>query len=883
MFSIYKKFKSIVIDHEKNTSLQLYKNQSLTLLTYKELLDAVDNLSSHLFQLGVKPGFRVALIGVSSFQWIISFLAINSLQATVVAIDPLLEKDQLIKQIELADPWCVITTEDLYNQLLISLNRYSKIIINYCDYDFKTVWADKNLNYLDDGNSNIAAILFTSGTTGDFKGVELTDETLFFVVEAATNNLEFNNKDNVMCILPAHHVYGLIYTILSPLLVGATVTFPEKVQGPFILQAMQATKPTLLIGVPRIYELFIKKIMDEINHKPKLINYLFCALIAISDFTRSTFDFNFGKLVFRKIQKLFGGKIRYFTSGSAPLSLDSFRKLEAFGFTVIEGYGLTETASCVSVNTPNNRMPHTVGIAPKGVDIKLDRPDENQQGEICVRGPSIMKGYFRNTEATYAVLHAGWLHTGDLGKFSRKGHLIITGRIKEMIVLPSGKKVMANVIEEQYKNIKEINEIAVVGMPLADGGEKVCAAVKLVEEIPIGFNSNQYKELVRAKISARAKELPEWWSIHHIYFVNEIPKTNTLKVKRKKLVEQLIKQQNDFSEKLKFSIELSEDLKNINGTEKIVIDSIMQVMQVFQSQLSDNILISPTISFRTYLGLDSLSKFELLNLLENKLQIEIPIDRFSDIDTPFELIKLIEELIDKKINQPSLTKTLSSEIKVTLPNLKHKPSLLNHLLEFIYGKYFELEVHGKEHLPTEPFILCANHTSHLDGMSLALASGMKVSDFAVLAAKDYFFKNSLSKKLIRQVFNMIPFDRAGTPIAIEENAVYMDHCRRLNKNIILFPEGTRSITGQLQDFKLGAALFADRLKMKIVPAHIRGAYELLPKGRKIPKSGKIIVCFDKPCEISINENSNSELYKYKTYKDFTSFLHKKISNLSRSL
>ena len=278
-----------------------------------------------------------------------------------------------------------------------------------------------------------ALILYTSGTTGEPKGVMLSFKNLLSNIKAIEKVGVAGKEDRTLALLPFHHSYPLMVTMLVPLYLGATIVFLERLSSEELLKALKEHKITILVGVPRLYQLLHQRIMEGIRSNP-LGNLLF----AISPFLNPPLR----RLLFKRVHKAFGGRIKYLVSGGAKLPVDIALDLNRLGFTILEGYGLTETSPIVSFNPPQRPKLGSVGLPIEEVYVKI-----SEEGEVLVRGVNVMQGYYKKPEETKKAFKDGWFMTGDLGYLDQEGYLYITGRKKEILVLSGGKKVNPEELE----------------------------------------------------------------------------------------------------------------------------------------------------------------------------------------------------------------------------------------------------------------------------------------------------------------------------------------------------------------------------------------------------------------------------------------------------
>jgi len=262
---------------------------------------------------------------------------------------------------------------------------------------------------------DLLVILFTSGTTGTPKGVQLSNENVFGTVQALLKSIDVTHKDNILNILPLHHGYSSIVALFSPLWTGATVTFSESIKSTDLIASIRETGVTIFPGVPRLFELLYNEIENRVKRLPLTQKIVFESMFKISASTWKFTNIRLGKMFFGKIHEPFGKQFRFFTSGGAKLDPKVYSGFLSLGFKIAEGYGLTETSAVSTLTSPDIPNPGSAGKPIPGIEIKIDKPDEFGIGEICIHGPNIMRGYYKNESATKEIIKDGWLHTGDLG------------------------------------------------------------------------------------------------------------------------------------------------------------------------------------------------------------------------------------------------------------------------------------------------------------------------------------------------------------------------------------------------------------------------------------------------------------------------------------
>ncbi len=420
-------------------------------ISYERLGEMVGRLASALTELGVKKGDKIALISKPRAAWVTAFFAILRVGAVVVPLDPDLQKGEIQRILSEAevngavisglklDTLMAIKNEALPNMFIISMDRPPTEEALFLD---ALLLGRKPIPAVKVSSEDMAILMYTSGTTGNAKGAMLLHRNIAANALTALKIVNLSEQDNFLTIVPWYHIYGFTITLLTPLIAGATMTYAPVDRN--LALVMKKARPTIILGVPKLYHVLYARIMDSIN-KSSIERMIYRVSPTLM-----------GKLVKRK---LFGKRFRFFTSGGAPLNPEVAAGFRKMGIGIMEGYGLTETSPVLTMSRLFATAP---GMVPfPGVEVRIDNPDESGVGEIVARGPNIMKGYYKNPEATAAVIDPdGWFHTGDLGRMEGD-RIIISGRAKNVIVLETGKNVYPEEIEWELSTIPEIEEIMV--------------------------------------------------------------------------------------------------------------------------------------------------------------------------------------------------------------------------------------------------------------------------------------------------------------------------------------------------------------------------------------------------------------------------------------
>ncbi|SNZ15186.1 AMP-binding protein [Hydrogenobacter hydrogenophilus] len=775
-------------------------------ITYKEL---IDNINSFAYLLDTAVGERVAIISENRPEWVYAFYAIWQRGAVAVPIDFMSSPEEIQYILKETEPSAVCFSSTTEQNLLRALQNLS-IRPQLLNLDKLSLEVGKLQQFYAWNLNDNALILYTSGTTGEPKGVMLSFKNLLSNIKAIEKLGIATQRDTTLALLPFHHSYPLMTTMLLPLHIGATVVFIEKLSSEELIKAMKEHAVTILVGVPRLYQLIEKRIRERVEES-KLGEVLIKLSGALPKGIR--------KLIFWKVHKSFGGHLRFLVSGGAKLPLETALFLDKLGFTILEGYGLTETSPIVSFNPPWKIKLGSVGVPIEEVHVKIA-----QDGEVMVRGVNVMLGYFKKPEETQRAFKDGWLLTGDLGYMDQDGYLYITGRKKEIIVLSGGKKVnpeeIENLILTKSDLIKEVGVLEVDGSLHA----LIFPDFEKLRERGI-LNMKEYiKWNVIDKVN---RELAEWKRITGFKLIDrELPKTRLGKLRRF-LLPKLYASAEEIKEESKIDIP--------STPEWLALSEFIQRLSGKEPKPSDHIEID--------LGLDSLAKVELLSFIETTFGIRLEEEDLVQHSVLYDLLKLISE---KKERVQVAQVDWASILKDSPPyRLEHHPLIfrIGRLILYVFFKlYNRLEVKNLQNLPKPPFILAANHASYLDGFVLACALPERIAQETYFLGEEGYFKNPLTS-LFGRLAHVIT---VNLDKKLKESLQKTAWALRLGKVVVIFPEGARTRDGKLLPFKKGFAILSRELGIPIVPTALIGTYESMSIKDKLPKPKKIKVVFGEP-------------------------------------
>jgi long-chain acyl-CoA synthetase len=793
-------------------------------LSYSRVRQLAERVGAYLQSLGLKRGERVVLGASNQPEWPIAYFGILLAGGVAVPLDP---------ELSLAEVENLVAASEarvaLFSQA--TLERLSELrgeaVVTTLEQALQPS-AHALLRELP-GPEDPASLIFTSGTTGKPKGVLLSHRNFAQLCQKLSATFELGVGDGVLSVLPLHHTFEFSCGLLTPFAVGAEVTYLDEITADRLSDALASGRIHAMVGVPALFQLLHRKLTQELAGKPAWVEQLFGALVTGNRELRDRLGLNLGKLLFWPVHDRLGGRLRVLVSGGSALSEEVHDAFRGLGFDLTEGYGLTEAAPVLTV-TPlgETRVKGSVGRPLPGIELKIDSPDETGVGEVLAKGPNVMLGYFGNPSATAEVLESGWLRTGDLGHIDADGNLFLSGRKKDLILDSSGRNAYPDEIEALYTAgaPPALKEICVVGVPDGASSESIgCLAVVNRE---IEGERAEKRAAIEAHFRRVSATLPfaRRVKILHLWEA-DLPRTATRKVQRIKVAAELVRLEALVRRPIETGASRSGE------PHAVLIDRVAAVARRRPAEVTLASRLSAD------LGFDSLLFTELAVALE-EAGLEVP-DDLARAETVSDLARLLERSPRVEAATPARRPEGGGEIYVPGPVAAAGRVLLGEGQKLLYHRILETEVLGQTHIPRgQPFLVAANHCSHLDMGLIKLAMGDEGQRLCALAARDYFFDTALKRAYFENFTRLIPMDRQGS---LKASLRLAGRALHDGKHLLIFPEGTRSTDGVMAEFKPTLGFLALTHGVGVLPTALFGTFEALPRGAILPRSRHLGVTF----------------------------------------
>lgn len=797
-------------------------------ISYSEVVKEVKEYSKLFARY---KGKRIALFCENRPEWIYAFFAAWNVGATLVLFDSMSTVPEL--EYMISDSGVVaVCTSDQKEALIADAKKRAKSRAKLINLNNVKIPArSRDVAEHEPLEDEIVLMLYTSGTSGTSKGVMLSWKNLMKNVRWNNDSKRINETDRMIAILPNHHSWPLIATVLCPLECGATVVFLPKLDAETLVSTIADNNVTMVTAVPRLFELLHGGIMKKVNESiVARIVLAFCKFLYLLPFNRlfGRVKFPYTEIdiipltrkLFKKVHEQFGGQIKTFISGGAKLDEKIINDFRAMGILMLEGYGLTETAPMITYHPFDAQLTGSVGKVFDEIDLKIE-----EDGEILLKGDNVFKEYWNKPDDTKAAFtKEGYYRTGDLGRLDKNGYLFLTGRKKDIIILSNGKNVRPDIIEAKIQNSSQlVSEIAVT----QSKNSLVAIVVPDTSFARREKISNIAEYLKFEVIDEYNKSVENYKKIHDVIIsTEELPKTRMGKIKRYKLDSFLSNERRS---------EKEEHVERPGYDEYGIIEHYLEKRTGINVYPDDHIELD--------LGLDSLEIVELRLFVEKSFGVKIDEENMAD----YSIVKDLAEYAHTSkqgVNETAfdLKDILAGESSFKVPESRWMLDIFNRYFSLFYKGRINLAGKGEELVPEGPCILAPNHSSYLDSIVVYHLLHNAENDDLYFLAKEKNFRNPFFKLFADNARVIVMDINKNLQMSLQNVAEVL----RQGKKVLIFPEGTRSRTGSLQRFKNTFASISKALDVPVIPVAIKGAYEAMPYTKKLPGRGDVSVEFLAP-------------------------------------
>jgi len=874
--------------------------------SFSQLRYMAESVGRWLGESGLRRGDRCAFLAANDPRWVAAYLGAIAAGCVAVPLDTAFKPEQVATLLRDSGSSVVFTDpRNLPAVEAAARDTRARIVLLHSpqgaplpaaaggprspalQLDAITAAGPGNFSPARLGREDLAVLLYTSGTTADPKGVMLTHANLLAESEAINRYLEVTPADAILGVLPLFHALAQMANLLVPLTTGARVVYLEALNTDELMRALRERDITLFACVPQFFYLIHERVAQQVKRRGLAARLAFRFLLRVARVARKL-RLNLGKVFFPQVHRALGPRLRYMITGGSRFDPAIGRDLEALGFNLLQAYGLTETSGGATATPPADNVVGSVGKPLHGVEVRIVDPQPVEEsgraeGEIAIRGPIVMPGYFNRPDATRQVLRDGWLYSGDLGYLDERGNLFITGRRKEIIVLSSGKNIYPEEIEAHYLKSPFIREICVLGLQNKPGepfSERLHAVIVPNFEVLRERRVVNLKEVIRFDVEGLSAQLPAAKRIlSYDIWQQELPRTTTRKLKRFEIQKR---------------VEAGRQLSALAGapapaapshedSEWLADPDVERAMAVVREAAARRGQpVGPGDNLELDLGLDSMERVELVVKLENELGARVDDSLISEVYTVRQLIDAVragmgqasarhqfagwEAVLATEATDPEVT-----AVSQPRPLAARLWYLSLRLVNLLARDLFHLQASGLEKLPRSgPFILSPNHQSYLDTPVLVSLLPWPIFSRVFFVGTGEIFGSAIGRRVGRTL-RLAPVDPdANLVLGMRAGAYGL----RRDMVLVLYPEGERSIDGPPKTFKKGAAILAAHLRVPIYPVALDGFFEAWPRGKFFQKFSRLKIAVGDPI-VPPQQLDNPE----ETYRRLTDELRARVAKM----
>ena len=766
--------------------------------SYRELWEGAGRVASLLQSRGIGKGDRVLLWAPNCPQWVLAYFGCVRAGVVLVPLDLRSAPEFVARVSSKTRPKLAFVSSvtpgrpegfDVPELLLDRIEQESSAMPEPGPVDL--VWND------------LVEVMFTSGTTGDPKGVMLTHGNLLSNMAGVTRYVSGKPTDRLLSILPLSHMFEQMGGLLVPLKAGANVTYLASLKPSVLLATAMERRPTLMLLVPQALDLLMKSIEREVARQGKQ------RLWELSHAVAGRMPNAIRRIIFRRVLKRLGGALQFVFSGGAALDPELGAKWERLGIRVIQGYGATEASPVISCHTMERPDFRSSGPPVPGVEVRVA-----EDGELLVRGPNVTQGYWEAPGPTAAAFDDGWYKTGDLGLIDEQGFVHVRGRKKDMIVLPNGQNVYPEDVEAVVARHPEVTDATVVGLP-KDGAVQV-HAVLLMEQ----------PGKASAAVAWANGQLADHQQVrgYTVWPDNDLPRTHTFKVKKPVVLDRLTRQGDVQSQ----GEAPKEDTRKGRSRVRLLIAEVAGVSPA---------LIRPDASLGETLEMDSLKRVELLSAIEEETGVYVDETQVGAGTT----VRQLEVIVRSN--------SRTSQVPFPLWGMSLWCRLIRGLIQRLIifpamAMAYKTTVTGAENVHVDgPVIVAANHTIHLDNGIILRSMPASLRRRLAIAASDHMWSNPMRSLTIPLLGNGFPFSKEGNVRKSLEN---IGRIVDGGWSVLIYPEGELTGTGPLRPFLGGTGLICVGGRIPVVPLRVKVRRTGFPAYFPLLRRGDVEVCFGRP-------------------------------------
>ena len=786
-------------------------------ITYTQLLDYINLFSKYTPQ---GKGNKTLVFSENREGWIYAFFSIWQNKGVAVPVDASSTVSDVLYILNDCRPQCIWTSKERLNvaREAVQESGLPIQILLIDDYEQAVCPAREGKMYIqEDGiftadNQDMALIIYTSGTTGSPKGVMISYANLYANCHSVTVDVHiFDETRRTLILLPLHHVLPLVGTVIMPILAGGGVAICPTLSGPDIMNTLVSGKIAIFVGVPRLWTTIYLGIKKKIDASP-----VARTLFKLCEWAKSP---KLSRIIFKAVHQKLGGNLIYCVSGGASLDTEVGCGLRTLGITMLEGYGMTETAPIISFTRPGDVIPGCVGKPMSTVKVKI------VNGEICVKGPNVMLGYYNRPEETAQVIDKdGYVHTGDLGYLDELGRIHITGRSKEIVVLSNGKNIQPAELEFKLEKYDQyVKEVAVT-----QDGDMLCAIIVPQETWAANLSDAEVEEkLKRLVIEPYNRTVVNYKKLMSLFvYRGSLPRTKLDKLQRFKLKD-LIKDAGK---------------TEVLTTEKLQVNETPE-MKILREYIEEEkkLTVKPTSHIETDLAFDSLDCVSMEGFIERTFGVQMKSSTFAQYANVQEIADYItQHKTRSEVENTDWNAILASDTSnLSIASTWRIHTKVVRMMHRYFEKHNNLKVNGVENIPLEgAFILAPNHQSAIDGNICTAGLSTEVLRNTYYYATEEHIKG-YPLQLMARHNNVILMQHHN----LKDSILRMAKVLKQGKNLVIFPEGARTHNGQIQAFKKTFAILSKELNIPIVPVRIEGAFEAMPRGTRHLGKNKITVTY----------------------------------------